>query len=194
MASKSPLWEGVHHVALVTSDMDTTMRFWHEVLRAEIVATMSTDVYRTYYFRIGETQTVAFMEYHDVDHERYAKPVGVAYPLASQFDHLSLNLGSEAAVRALRARLIEYGCEVSDVVDRGIAPLDLLHRPDGHRARRVVVDDRPRRRQLRRRRPVPGPRSGSGARRVADDRDDRRHPADDARRRRRARAERVSRP
>ena len=121
MASKSPVWEGVHHVALVTPDMDTTMRFWHEVLHAEIVATLSTDVYRAYFFRVGETQTVAFMEYHDVDHERYAKPVGVAYPLASQFDHLSLNLGDEEAVEALRVRLIEYGCEVSDVVDRGIA-------------------------------------------------------------------------
>ena len=121
MATKSPLWEGVHNVALVTPDMDATMRFWHEVLHAEIVATISTDVYRMYYFRVGETQTVAFMEYHGVDHERYAKPAGVAYPLASQFDHLSLNLGSEAAVEALRARLIDYGCEVSDVVDRGIA-------------------------------------------------------------------------
>jgi catechol 2,3-dioxygenase-like lactoylglutathione lyase family enzyme len=120
MVSKAPLWEGVHHVALVTSDMDTTMRFWHEVLRAEIVATTSTDDYRSYFFRIGETQTVAFMEYFGVDHEKYAKPVGVAFPLASQFDHLSLNLDSEAAVWALRARLREYGCEVSDVVDRGI--------------------------------------------------------------------------
>ncbi len=121
MATKSPLWEGVQCVALVTSDMDMTMRFWHEVLGAEIVATTTTDAYRAYYFRVGDTQTVAFLEYRGVDHERYAKPVGVAYPLASQFDHLSLNLASEAAVLALRTRLITYGCEVSDVVDRGIA-------------------------------------------------------------------------
>jgi catechol 2,3-dioxygenase-like lactoylglutathione lyase family enzyme len=121
MATKSPLWEGVQCVALVTSDMDMTMRFWHEVLGAEIVATTTTDAYREYYFRVGDTQTVAFLEYRGVDHERYAKPVGVAYPLASQFDHLSLNLASEAAVLALRTRLITYGCEVSDVVDRGIA-------------------------------------------------------------------------
>jgi hypothetical protein len=60
------------------------------------------------------------MEYHGVDHETYAKPVGIAFPLASQFDHLSLNLDSEAAVWALRARLRDYGCDVSDVVDRGI--------------------------------------------------------------------------
>ena len=120
MVSKVPLWEGVHHVALVTPDMDTTMRFWHEVLRAEIVATTSTDDYRSYFFRIGETQTIAFLEYFGVDHEKYAKPVGVAFPLASQFDHLSLNLDSEKAVWALRARLREYGCEVSDIVDRGI--------------------------------------------------------------------------
>jgi catechol 2,3-dioxygenase-like lactoylglutathione lyase family enzyme len=120
MVSKAPLWEGVHHVALVTSDMDATMRFWHEVLRAEIVATTSTDDYRAYYFRVGETQTVAFIEYHGVEHEKHAKPVGVAYPLASPFDHLSLNLDNEGAVWALRARLLEFGCGVSDVVDCGI--------------------------------------------------------------------------
>jgi catechol 2,3-dioxygenase-like lactoylglutathione lyase family enzyme len=131
MAFKSPLWEGVHVVALVTPDMDTTMRFWHEVLGAEIVATESNDVYRAYYFRVGEVQTVAFLEYHGVDHERYAKPAGVSYPLASQFDHLGLNLGSEAAVSALRARLIEYGCEVSDVVDRGIASSIYFTDPTG---------------------------------------------------------------
>jgi catechol 2,3-dioxygenase-like lactoylglutathione lyase family enzyme len=121
MTNRSPLWDGVHHVALVTSDMDATMRFWHEVLGAEIVATASNDVYRAYFFRVGETQTVSFMEYHDVEHESFAKPAGVAYPLASQFDHLALNLGDEAAVEALRARLVAYGCEVSDVVDGGIA-------------------------------------------------------------------------
>ena len=120
MVSKVPVWEGVHHVALVTSDMDATMRFWHEVLRAEIVATTSTDAHRSYYFRVGETQTIAFMEYHGVDHATSAKPPGTTYPSASPFDHLSLNLDDEASAWALRARLIEYGYDVSDVVDRGL--------------------------------------------------------------------------
>ena len=120
MVSKAPLWEGVHHVALVTTDMDATMRFWHDVLRAEIVATMSTDLHRAYYFRVGESQTVAFMEFHGAEQKMKAKRLGVSYPLASQFDHLSLNLENEAAVRALRARLIDFGCDVADVVDRGI--------------------------------------------------------------------------
>lgn len=120
MASKSPVWDGVHHIALVTSDMDATMRFWHEVLRAEIVATASADDHRMYFFRIGESQTVAFIEFRDVDHVQYAKPARVAYPLASQFDHVSLNLDGEDSVRALRDRLVEYGCEVSDFVDRGV--------------------------------------------------------------------------
>jgi catechol 2,3-dioxygenase-like lactoylglutathione lyase family enzyme len=120
MVSKAPLWEGVHHVALVTTDMDATMRFWHDVLHAEIVATTSTEAHRAYYFRVGESQTVAFMEYHGAEQTEDAELLGVGYPPASQFDHLSLNLDNEAAVRALRARLIDFGCDVSDVVDRGI--------------------------------------------------------------------------
>ena len=41
-------------------------------------------------------------------------------PQASQFDHLSLALPDEDALLALRDRLKEAGCEVTDVVDHGI--------------------------------------------------------------------------
>ncbi|MEO3803757.1 VOC family protein [Nonomuraea sp. B1E8] len=34
-------WRGVHHLALVTADMDATVRFWHGVLDARLVATLA---------------------------------------------------------------------------------------------------------------------------------------------------------
>ena len=51
-----PRWLGMNHLALVTSDMDATVRFWHEVLGAEIVATVATPDFKHYFFRIGEAQ------------------------------------------------------------------------------------------------------------------------------------------
>ena len=51
--------------------------------------------------------TVAFFEYRDQPVERYAKPAGVPFPQASQFDHLSLALADEDALHRLQRRLKE---------------------------------------------------------------------------------------
>ena len=83
-------------------------------------------------------------------------------PQASQFDHLSLALPDEDALHALRSRLKEAGCDVTDVVDHGIMRSIYFTDPR-HRPRGVVLGDRRHRppdrlrRQhvLRRPRPVP---------------------------------------
>jgi catechol 2,3-dioxygenase-like lactoylglutathione lyase family enzyme len=114
-----PAWMGLNHLALITTDMDATTRFWHQVLGAEIVATVATPDFKHYFFRVGEAQTIAFFQYLNAEVETYAKPAGVPYEHASQFDHLSIGLPSEQALEDLRARLQEYGSEVTEVVDHG---------------------------------------------------------------------------
>ena len=115
-----PRWRGVNHLALVTGDMDATVRFYHGVLGAQLVATIGTPHFRHYFFEIGERNTIAFFEYADSPPAEFAKPAGVPDPRAIQFDHLSLDLEDEAALEALQARLKEHGCEVTDVIDHGI--------------------------------------------------------------------------
>ena len=68
--------------------------------------------------RGGSGNTVAFFEYAGAS-SPFAKPAGVPDPRAVQFDHLSLNLADEQALRVAAARLKEHGCEVTDVVDHG---------------------------------------------------------------------------
>lgn len=114
-----PAWMGLNHLALVTTDMDATVRFWHQVLGAEIVATVATPAFKHYFFRVGDAQTIAFFQYLDQELETFAKPAGVPYEHASQFDHLSLGLPDEQALEDLRGRLQAYGCEVTEVVDHG---------------------------------------------------------------------------
>jgi catechol 2,3-dioxygenase-like lactoylglutathione lyase family enzyme len=120
LSSPQPQWSGINHLALVTDDMDATVRFWHGVLGAELVATIGTPAFRHYFFRIGTAQTVAFFEYAGQELETFAKPAGIPYAAgASQFDHLSLNLPDERALEDLQRRLKEHDCEVTDVVDHG---------------------------------------------------------------------------
>lgn len=115
----TPDWRGINHLALVTPDMDTTVRFWHGVLGARLIATIGNRSFRHYFFRVGDGQSVAFFEYRGAELDRWAKPAGIPYPKASQFDHVSLNLPDEEALEDLRRRLKEHGCEVTDIVDHG---------------------------------------------------------------------------
>lgn len=112
-------WRGVHHLALVTTDMDATVRFYAGVLDARLVATIATDAFKHYFFDFGTGSTIAFFEYAGQPVEQFSKPAGVPFPQASQFDHLAIHLVDEEALLRLRDRLKSHGCEVTDVVDHG---------------------------------------------------------------------------
>ena len=111
--------------------MDATVRFYHGVLGAPLVATIGTPDFRHYFFEIGERNTIAFFEYADSPPAAFAKPAGVPDPRAIQFDHLSLDLEDEAALEELQARLKEHDCEVTDVIDHGIMRSIYFTDPNG---------------------------------------------------------------
>jgi catechol 2,3-dioxygenase-like lactoylglutathione lyase family enzyme len=115
----TPRWWGINHLALITTDMDATVRFYHGVLGARVVATIGNPEFRHYFFELGPQCTVAFFEYADSAIEPFTKPAGVPDPRAAQFDHLALNLPDEDALHDLRRRLKSADCEVTDIVDHG---------------------------------------------------------------------------
>jgi catechol 2,3-dioxygenase-like lactoylglutathione lyase family enzyme len=126
-----PSWQGLNHLALITTDLDRTTRFWHEVMGAPLVATIGTDDFRHYFFDVGGGGCVAFFEYRGVELEHLAKPAGIPDPKALQFDHLSLDLPDEDAVLGLRQRLVDHGCEVTDVIDHGLMRSIYFTDPNG---------------------------------------------------------------
>jgi catechol 2,3-dioxygenase-like lactoylglutathione lyase family enzyme len=126
-----PYWRGINHLALITNDMDATVRFYHGVLGARLVATLGTEGFRQCFCDLGAQCTVAFFEYRDQPFVRFAKPAGVPDPRAIQFDHLSLNLPDEQALESLRARLKEHDCEVTDVVDHQVMRSIYFTDPNG---------------------------------------------------------------
>lgn len=128
---EAPRWRGINHLALVTTDMDATVRFYAGVLGARLVADLAGSSFRHYFFEIGAGNTVAFFEYLDVALEPFAKPAGVPDPRAPQFDHVSFNLVDEEALLALRDRLKAAGSEVTDVVDHGFIRSIYFTDPNG---------------------------------------------------------------
>jgi catechol 2,3-dioxygenase-like lactoylglutathione lyase family enzyme len=130
-SSESPRWRGINHLALVTNDMDATVRFYEGVLGARLVATIGTPQFRHYFFEFGQQNTVAFFEYTGKHVEAFAKPAGIPDPRAVQFDHLSFNLSDEDALLELRERLKTADCEVTDVVDHGFIRSIYFTDPNG---------------------------------------------------------------
>jgi catechol 2,3-dioxygenase-like lactoylglutathione lyase family enzyme len=131
MPAEQPRWRGVNHLALITNDMDQTVRFYHGVLGARLVAHLGNRSFRHYFFEVGPEQTVAFFEYKDSPVKAFAKPAGVPDARAIQFDHLSLNLADERALEQLQARLKENGSEVTDIVDHGFVRSIYFNDPNG---------------------------------------------------------------
>jgi catechol 2,3-dioxygenase-like lactoylglutathione lyase family enzyme len=126
-----PRWRGINHLALITDDMDATVRFYHGVLGARLVATIGTPDFRHYFFEFGLENTVAFFEYTGVKHDTFAKPAGTPDPRAVQFDHLSFNLPDEESLHSLRNRLKAAGSEVTDIVDHGFIRSIYFTDPNG---------------------------------------------------------------
>jgi catechol 2,3-dioxygenase-like lactoylglutathione lyase family enzyme len=130
-APEAPHWRGINHLALVTTDMDATVRFYHGVLGARLVADLGTPAFRHYFFEFGAGNTVAFFEYQQAPIEPFALPAGVPDPRKVQFDHLSFNLPDEDALLALRDRLKTAGSEVTDIVDHGFIRSVYFTDPNG---------------------------------------------------------------
>ncbi|NNE10982.1 MAG: VOC family protein [Ilumatobacter sp.] len=124
-------WQGLNHLALITNDMDATVRFWHGVMGAPLVATVATDTFRHYFFGFGPQSSVAFFEYKGRHTDMITKPAGVFDERAGQFDHLSMDLPDEEALLALRDRVRAHGTEVTDVVDHGLMRSIYFNDPNG---------------------------------------------------------------
>ena len=128
---EQPHWRGINHLALITTDMDATVRFYHGVLGARLVAHLGTPSFRHYFFEMGPQNTIAFFEYRQIELTPFAKPAGVPDPRAVQFDHVSFNLPDEQALLNLRARLKAAGSEVTDVVDHSFIRSIYFTDPNG---------------------------------------------------------------
>ncbi len=112
------VFTGINHLAMVTADMDATIRFWRDLLGLRMVVGLGHPGYRHYFFEISGRDMIAFFEWPKVrpipekDHG-----VPVRGPVA--FDHISFGVESRECLWELKDRLEANGFWVSEVIDHG---------------------------------------------------------------------------
>ncbi len=109
-------FSGINHLALITPDMDQTVRFYRDIVGLPLVGAIGTPTFRHYFFDLGNHNTIAFFEYFGVTDTGGEKPAGIAAQ-GRQFDHLSFNVETETDMLNLAKRLRGHGVEVTRVVD-----------------------------------------------------------------------------
>ena len=129
MQTDQPRWRGINHLALVTDDMDTTVRFYVGVLGMDLVGAVRAGPARHYFFQLGEQNTIAFFEWPN--HETREHAAGAMPPAGAQLDHIAFNLPDEDALESLRKRLLEHQCEVTPVIDHGFVRSVYFSDPNG---------------------------------------------------------------
>ena len=113
-------FRGINHLAMVTNDMDKTIRFYRDVLGMPLVAALGSTPeqqrYRHYFFETGPNSTIAFFEWPGMV-EEFHKPAGMPVGGRVQFDHISFDVESEEALLELQDKLAKAGVEVTQSVD-----------------------------------------------------------------------------
>lgn len=113
-----PTYTGINHLAMVTGDMDGTLRFWRDLLGMRLVAGLGHPGYRHYFLEISETDMIAFFEWPDVEplDER-----DHGFPVKGQvaFDHISFGVESDDDLWELKDKLEAADIWCSEMVDHG---------------------------------------------------------------------------
>lgn len=111
-------YNGVNHLALVTGDMDMTIRYYRDLLGMRLVAGLGKSGYRHYFFSISETDLIAFFEWPDVS-KPAVKDHGVPVKGPAAFDHVSIGVQDREELIELKNRLSAAGFWVSEIIDHG---------------------------------------------------------------------------
>jgi catechol 2,3-dioxygenase-like lactoylglutathione lyase family enzyme len=122
---------GVHHVALLCTDVETTIRFYQGLLGFPLVEIFENRDYKGsthLFFDIGRGNTLAFFDFPGLDLGPYAEVLGGLH-------HIAISVTPEAWAAA-RARLEEAG--VACHIDSGISLY--FPDPDGVRLELIAED------------------------------------------------------
>lgn len=118
-------FRGVNHLALVSANMDRTVRFYTQVLGLRLVRTQRNDAdpnSRHYFFNLGGGNLLAFFDFpgYQQDH------VG-----AGTMHHVAFSVESVAQLEELQRRLRAQAIEVSPIVDHDFIQSIYFRDPDG---------------------------------------------------------------
>lgn len=111
-------YTGINHLALATRDLESTIRFWRDLLGFRMILGYGYKGYKQYFFEISPHDMIAFFEWDCVE-SLTPKDHGAPVCAPFGFDHVSLGVGSEKDLRELKDRFEAADIWVSEVVDHG---------------------------------------------------------------------------
>ena len=117
-------FRGVNHLALVSSNMDRTVRFYTQVLGLRLVRAQRNDDdpnSRHYFFDLGGGNLIAFFDFPDSQPGKVGR---------GTMHHVAFTVDSVEALATLQKDLRQKGIEVSDVVDHDFIRSIYFRDPD----------------------------------------------------------------
>lgn len=111
-------YKGINHIALVTNDMERTVRFWRDLLGMRLIIAMGRRGYRQYFFELDQHNMILFFEWDGVE-KIPAKDHGVPVKGPFAFDHLAIGVEDLSTLYEIKDRLDAAGFWVSEVIDHG---------------------------------------------------------------------------
>ncbi len=111
------LVSGIHHVAVVTEDIDRFINFYTDVFEMPVIFKETTSAFRHALLRAGPQSVLHAAEMPDNVHSSGLPDMFGR----GHIDHLTLNVPTESAFQIIRRKLIDRG--VSDGVISDLGPV-----------------------------------------------------------------------
>jgi len=123
-------YSGINHLALATGDINTTIRFWRDLLGIRLVVALGKLGYRQYFFEVSETDLIAFFEWPNVEPIE-EKDAGRVVNGLFAFDHVALGVENDDALWKLKQKLEANDIWVSELIDNGFIHSIFTFDPNG---------------------------------------------------------------
>ena len=111
-------YKGIHHLAMITDNMEKTIGFWRDLLGMRLLAETGDGRNKHIFFEISENNTIAFFEWPEAVNPEM-KEHGTPTDEPMVFDHVAIGVTDDTDLEELRILLSEAGYWVSKIVDHG---------------------------------------------------------------------------
>lgn len=108
-------FEGIHHVTLLTRDLDSTIRFYCGVLEMRLIVARRDRPGRHCIFDLGGGDTIHFFEYPEA--EIFTEPAPGSPWVRGVMQHMAFRVQNEHALCSVQQRVRAAGIEVTDIRD-----------------------------------------------------------------------------
>lgn len=122
-----PLVDGMHHLALLTTDLDRWIAFYRRVFEAQVVMDLREEGLRHVFLDVGSGTLLHAFRVPGVEMPAQDPPM----LSRGRLDHIALRAPALEAFRELRRRLVAEGASDGEVIDMGSLLLVTFTDPDG---------------------------------------------------------------